>query len=320
MILVTGATGFIGRHLVRELLAQDLPVRCLIPENRARRLPWDAENADRVPDVVLGNILDDEAMYQAVTGVDTIIHLESAQWWGNERNLERIELAGTRNLVSVARSARVGRIITMSHLGASISSAYTLHRIKGQVEEIIRNSGLAYTIIRSGIVFGEDDAFINNLAMSLALNPVLNLMPGQGEIALHPIYIDDIVQCLTLSLESLDAVDNIMEVGGPEYITYEDLLFTLMRITGNRRLIIAVPPYLLRLFARIYGLVFPRSLTTPQWLDILATNRTTQLGNTFTYFGVRPRRIEDTLLTYMKKRNYWFQGIRTIFRRRPRSL
>jgi len=320
MILVTGATGFIGRHLVRELLAQGLPVRCLLPENRARRLPWDAENAEHVPDLVLGNVLDDEALYQAVIGVHTIIHLESAQWWGSERNLERIELAGTRNLVSVARAARVGRIVTLSHLGASSSSAYVLHRIKGQVEEIVRNSGLAYTILRSGIVFGEEDAFINNIAMMLATNPAMHLMPGQGEIALHPIYIDDIVQCLVRSLENLDAVDNTIEVGGPEYITYEDLLLTIMRVTRNPRLIIPVPPYALRLMTRIYGLIFPRSLTTPQWLDILATNRTTQLGNVFTYFGFRPRRIEDTLVTYMKKRNYLLRSAGTIFRRRPRSL
>ena len=320
MILVTGATGFIGRHLVRELVSRGLPVRCLLPDNRARRFLRDYENSERVPDLISGNILDDEALYQAVTGVHTIIHLESAQWWGSERNLERIELAGTRNLVAVARAARVGRIITLSQLGASSSSAYVLHRIKGQMEEIIRNSGLAYTILRSGIVFGEDDAFFNHIAMMIATNPIIHLMPGQGEIALHPIYIDDIVQCLLRSLESLDAVDNMMEVGGPEYITYEDLLLTIMRITGNRRLIIPVPPYSLRLMTRIYGLIFPRSLTTPQWLDILATNRTTQLGNTYDYFGIRPRRIEDTMLTYMKKPNYFFRSLRTIFRRRPRSL
>lgn len=320
MILVTGATGFIGRNLVRQLLALGLPVRCLLPENRARRLPWNAENAERVPDLVLGNVLDDEALYQAVTGVHTIIHLESAQWWGSERNLERVELVGTRNLVSVARSTRVGRIITLSHLGASSSSAYVLHRIKGQAEEIIRNSGLAYTILRSGIVFGEEDAFINHIAMMLATNPVIHLMPGQGEVALHPIYIDDLVQCIIGSLESLNAVDTTLEIGGPEYITYEDLLLTLMRITGNRRLIIPVPPYSLRLLTRIYGLIFPRSLTTPQWLDILATNRTTALGNTFTYFGVRPRRIEDTLVTYMRDRNYLLRSLGTIIRRRPRAL
>lgn len=320
MILVTGATGFIGRNLVQALLKRNLPVRCLYPENRRFRVPWDAPDAEYIPDVVLGSILDDEVLYQAVTGTHTIIHLESAQWWGSERNMERIELAGTRNLVSVARAARVGRIIMLSQIGASSASAYTLHRIKGQVEEIIRSSGLAYTIIRSGVVFGEEDAFINHIAMMLATNPVLHLMPGEGEIALHPIHIDDIVECLVRSLESLDLVDNLVEVGGPEYITYEGLLLTVMRLTGNRRLIIPVPPYALRLLTRVYGLFFPRSLTTPQWLDILATNRTTSLGNVYTYFNFRPRRIEDTLAQYLPQRNNTVRGLRTVFRRRPRSV
>jgi uncharacterized protein YbjT (DUF2867 family) len=318
MILVTGATGFIGRHLVKHLLDLGLPVRCLLPESRAKRLPW--TNLERMPDIVIGNLLDEESLYQAVTGVHSIIHLENAQWWGRERNLERIELAGTRNLVTVARSARVGRIITLSHLGASASSAYTLHRIKGQLEDIIRNSGLAYTILRSGIVFGEDDAFINHIAMMFVSNPFLYLMPGEGEVALHPIYIDDIVECLARSLESLDAVDANLEVGGPEYITYEDLLYTVMRVTGMYRLIIAIPPYLMRFMTRVYSFFFPRSLTTPQWLDILATNRTTQLGNVYNYFGFRPRRLEDTLVGYMPKRNYLWDLLRYSVRRRPRSL
>lgn len=321
MILVTGANGFIGRQLVQALLHDDLPVRCLLPNARRRRQHvWDHTIHERVPDIVLGNILDEESLYQAVTGVHTIIHLENAQWWGNARSLERIELSGTRNLVSVARSARVGRIICLSHLGASAASAYALHRTKGQQEEIIRNSGLAYTIIRSGIVFGEEDAFMNHMAMMFSLNPIIHLMPGDGEIALHPIYIDDLVRCLVLSLESLDAVDNTLEVGGPEYITYEDLLLTIMRLTGMRRLILGIPPYISRALSRLYQLIFPRSLMTPQMLDIVATNRTTQLGNVFNYFGFRPRRIEDTLLTYMPKQHYLLRALRTILRRPPRSL
>lgn len=318
MILVTGATGFIGRHVVHQLLSESLPVRILLPENYRGRLPW-ADN-DLQPETIEGSILDEEALYRAVTGVHTIIHLANAQWWGSERNLERIELAGTRHLMSVARSARVGRIIYLSHLGTSAASAYTLHRIKGQVEDIIRNSGLAYTILRSGVVFGEDDAFINHIAMMLASNPFIYLLPGQGEIALHPLYIDDLVKCIILSLESLDAVDNLLEIGGMEHIGFEDLLLTIMRVTGMYRLIIPVPPYLMRIIAAFYGIIFPRSLMTAQWLDILATNRTTQLGNIYNYFGFQPRRIEDTLLTYLPQKNHFAGLLRHTFRRRPRSI
>lgn len=319
MILITGAMGFVGRHLVQALMNENLPMRCLMTSQQAAHLPWDSTSPTS-PEIVIGTLMDDEPLFRAVTGVHTIIHLESAQWWGRLRNLERVDIAGTRNLITVARAARVGRIIYLSHLGAAPSSAYTLHRIKGQVEEIIRNSGLAFTILRAGILFGEDDAFVNHIAMMFKVSPLLFLMPGQGEVALHPLYIGDLVRCLVLSLENLNAVDNTWEIGGPEYITFEDLLLTVMRVTGMFRLIFPVPPYLLRTVTRLYSLIFPRSLMTPQWLEILATNRTTKLGNLYEYFGFQPRRFEDTLVTYMPAKKYLLELLRYSFRRRPKGI
>ena len=122
MILVTGATGFIGRHLILRLMEEGRPIRCLVAEHQARRLPWDVA-APGAPEIVVGNILNEETLFRAVTGVHTIIHLENAQWWGRLRQLERIELVGTRNLITVARAARVGRMVVLSHLGATPASA-----------------------------------------------------------------------------------------------------------------------------------------------------------------------------------------------------
>ena len=76
-----------------------------------------------------------------------------------------------------ARSARVGRIIALSHLGADKASAYHLHRAKGRVEQLLRESGLATTIIRSGLVYGPDDAFVNHIASMLRGNPIFFFMP-----------------------------------------------------------------------------------------------------------------------------------------------
>ncbi len=315
MILVTGATGFIGRHLVERLMADGRRVRCLLPENRLKDIPW-----ANPPDIVVGTLLDEEAIFKAVTGVHTIIHLESAQWWGRSRDLERVELVGTRNLLTAARSARVGRMIAISHLGASVSSAYTLMRIKGGVEEQVRSSGLAYTIIRSGVVFGEDDAFVNHIAMMLRASPIFFLMPGRGEVVLHPIYIGDLVEALIRSLEQVNTIDSTIEIGGPEYITVEDLIHTVMRVSGTYRVIIPMPPYALRWLAAVYTRIFPRSLLTPQWLDIMATNRTAALGNSYSVFGIHPRRFVDTLLTYMPKKPYWLPMLRYTLRRRPRGI
>lgn len=315
MILVTGGTGFIGRNLVKRLMAQGQPVRLLLTEARTRRLPWDDP-----PEIVVGSILDEEVLFRAVTGVHVIIHLENAQWWGRPRDLERIELQGTRNLITAARAARVGRIITISHLGAASASAYPLMRYKGMVEDAIRASGLAYTIIRSGLVFGEEDAFVNHIAMQLRVTPLFFLMPGRGEVVMHPIHVDDLVEALIESLHSIDTVDNLIEIGGPEYITLEDLIHTVMRVSGTARAVISVPPYVLRWLSAVYTRIMPRSLITAQWMDILATNRTARLGNLFQYFGIRPRRFEDTLLTYMRGRHYGWQVLRYTLRRRPRVI
>lgn len=319
MILVTGATGLVGRHFVQRLMDENIPIRCLLTQRRAQNLPWDITHPN-APEIVIGNVLDEESFFRAVTGVHVVVHLENAQWWGRRRDLERVELAGTRTLVSVARAARVGRIITLSQLGATPASAYVLHRIKGQVEEVVRNSGVAYTIIRSGLIYGEEDAFINHIASMLRISPLFFLMPGQGEIVLHPIYIDDLVEVLFRSLNLIDLIDRTIEIGGPEYQTLEDLLNTIMRVTGMHRLLIAVPPYLLRWLSSIYARILPRSLMTTQWLDILATNRTAPLGSTYNNFGFHPRRFEETLLTYLPQRRHFVGVLRDTFRRRPRPL
>lgn len=315
MILITGSTGFIGRHLVARLMAEGKPVRVLLPEYKLKRLLW-----ENPPEIVVGSLLNEEALFRAVTGVHTIIHLENAQWWGRRRDFERVEIVGTRNLISVARSARVGRIITLSHLGAAPSSAYTVLRAKGVVEEQIRASGLPYTIIRCGVVFGKEDAFVNHLAMQLAGTPLIFLLPGRGEIVLHPIYLDDLVDVLVRSLEAINTVDETIEIGGPEYITLSDMVRTVMRVARIRRIMIPTPPYVLRVLAQVYSSFLPRSVITPQWLDLLATNRVAKLGNVYEYFGVRPRRFEDTLLTYMPGRRYFWMLLRYSLRRRPRRL
>jgi NADH dehydrogenase len=156
--------------------------------------------------------------------------------------------------------------------------------------------------------------------MILRANPVLFLMPGQGEVVLHPIYIDDLIAALTRSLELIDIVDTTIDIGGPEYITVEDLIHTVMRVSNTHRLILPVPPYMMRWLAAVYSRILRRSLVTAQWLDILATNRTAPLGNAFNYFGIHPRRFEDTLLTYMPGKRYWWPMIRYTLRRRPKGI
>jgi NADH dehydrogenase len=319
MIVVTGATGFVGRHLVAQLLRMGHPVRVLVPprtvnayERRQRPWPWAEAGA---AEIIPGSIFNAESLFQAVQGVHTIFHLASAQWWGSIRDLEQVDIVGTRQVIAAARSARVGRVYVLSHLGAASSSAFPLLRIKGQVEELLRESGLAYTIFRCGVIFGPEDRFFNNYAMLMRTNPFFILQPGSGEFLLHPLYINDLVKALEISLERIDLVDQVVEIGGGEYVSWEELSRTLMRVSGAGRMVVRIPPYLLRTITNMLNVLFPSWPATRQWFDIIGGNRTANLGNLFNYTGVRPVRFEDTLLTYMPHRNYFWELVRFVFTR-----
>lgn len=318
MILITGATGLVGRHLVARLMQEAVPIRCLLPARRLRRLPWDTGDPHS-PELVEGSVTDEEAFFRAVTGCHAVIHLENALWWGRARDLAQVEVEGARALAAVARSARVGRIITLSQLGAAPSSAYTLHRVKGEVEALLRNSGVAYTIIRSGIVYAPDDAFINHIASMLRINPLVFVLPGRGDVVLHPIYIDDLVEALYRSLDRVRLVDATVDIGGAEYMSLRDLIRTVIRVTRMRRIVISMPPYFVRWITGLYSRILPRSLMTSQWLDIVAVNRTAPLGNVYDHFGFRPRRFEEMLLKYLPRRRHFVGLLRDTFRRRPRA-
>ncbi len=189
-------------------------------------------------------------------------------------------------------------------------------RYKGRVEEAIRSSGLAYTIIRSGVVFGREDRFVNGIAMLLRSNPLFYIQPSQGETLLHPLYIDDLVEALIQSLDMPETVDRIIEIGGPEYHSYNELIRTVMRVTNAPRSIVSLPPYLLRTITASIRRVFPRWPVTPQWYDLLAANRVAPLGALESTFGITPARFEDTILTYMRQRRYTSEYWRAMLRRR----
>jgi uncharacterized protein YbjT (DUF2867 family) len=314
LILVTGATGFVGRHLVQRLAEQDVPVRALLRPRRGREHgPWSGASVNLVP----GTLDNAQVLHRAMSGVHTVIHLAGAPPWAGARGLYEVDVEGTRSVVAMARSVRVGRIIVLSHLGADRASAYTLMRIKGEVEESVRRSGLAYTIIRCGMLFGHDDRTVNAVAMQLKANPLVFFLPAEGDSLVHPLWIEDLVGALVNTLENPDTVDQTISVGGPEYLTYQQVVRTVMRVTRTRRLLISLQPYWLRNFAWIFSRFMPRPVLTSQWYDRIAESRTADLNSMSDYFHIKPVRFEDKLLTYMPRRRYGRELTRYVLGRQP---
>src|SRR5829696_6678542 len=265
MILVTGATGFIGRVLVRRLSETGQQVRVLLrPSPQSPRLP------KGVPvEVSVVSLNDERGVRAALRGVNHVYHLASSTSQGRRGNLLTTDIEGTRTLAQSAKDAGVERLIYLSHIGADRASAFPIQKAKGIAEEHIRRSGVPYTIIRSSIVFGPEDRFTNNLARLLHVVPVFFPIPSDGRSLLQPLWVEDLVTCLMWALQNSEMVNQTYEIGGGEYFTLRQMLETLMNVTNTRRLLVPLPtPYLRALFVMLDSL--PSFNISTYWLDYVA--------------------------------------------------
>jgi uncharacterized protein YbjT (DUF2867 family) len=295
MILLTGATGFVGRALVLRLVAEGHAVRCLVrPSRRTPRLP------KGVPlQVAVASLEDERGLRSALVGVETVIHVAGAEW---QAGALAAEAASTRRLVSAAHEAGVGRVLYLSHLGADRASAYLVLKAKGIAEEFVRQSGVPYTIVRSALLYGAEDMFVNHLARLLRLAPGFFFLPGGGEVTLQPLWVEDLAVCLERCVGEVGVVNQTIALGGPEYLTFNKMMQVLMETIRVKRLLVPVQPAWLRLAARLFDGLWPRSPLASRWLDYLAISRTCETINAPRYFGVRPARFSPQTLAYLRPR------------------
>jgi NADH dehydrogenase len=306
MILITGATGFVGRRLVRRLAADaQVHVRVLLrPGSDTRRLP----HAVTIHAMV-GSTTDVESLLAAMDGVHTVFHLVGTEQRGRHAQLDKVDVAGTRALVEAALAARVGRIIYVSRLGADKASAFPVLKAKGNAEEAIRNSGLAYTIFRSAVLFGEGDRFSEHIAMLARAFPLF-LVPGDGETVFQPLWVEDLVTCLAMSLEDLSLIDTTLAVGGPELLSYRRMVMRVMYAARCQRPIVSIPLLWAQAGAWFLDGLFARWPFTLQWIEMLSTLQTAELGAIERHFGFRPSAFDIGLIDrYMRGHHYALEMI-----------
>jgi NADH dehydrogenase len=311
MILVTGGTGFVGKALIRQLAENDYPVRTLIrPSPDSPNLP-----AGIPVEVAVSSLTDERGLRGAMVGVDTVYHLASAEWRGARADLMQTDIQGSRAVTQAAVEAGVKRLFFVSHLGADRASAYPVLKAKAISEEHIRRSGIDYTILRTAILYGPGDAFTNGLARLLRTSPYFFFIPSEGKVLLQPLWVEDLVTCLTWSLEEPDTINKMFEIGGPEYLTFNQIVERIMDKTGIRRSLVSLHPPYMRAMTVAFESLFPGLPVSVYWLDYLAANRTCALDTVPRIFGLLPSRLSHRL-DYLEGQQWRQPLIRSLMRRR----
>jgi uncharacterized protein YbjT (DUF2867 family) len=291
MILVTGATGFIGPKIVHALRAEDRPVRVL-----ARKLK-DAETlASWGCEIVQGDVTDAASLRRAVEGCETVIDLV-ALISGKPEDFQRVMIQGTRDLLAAAKKARVARFILMSALGVSerTKDLTPYSHAKWDEEQAVQASGLDYTIFRPSFVFGADGGSLPIYIRQVRWSPVVTVI-GDGNRRLQPIWVEDVATFFAKSLSTPGAVNRTFEVAGPDVVTWDELYERIRRVLGKRRATIHMPYGLVRAGAAVVEklpLDFPLSRDAVTMLEF--EDNVTDIGPALETFEIRPITLDEQL-------------------------
>jgi uncharacterized protein YbjT (DUF2867 family) len=311
MILITGGTGFIGQVLIRQLVEAGYPVRTLIrPSSQSPRLPVG------IPvEVAVAGLNDERGLRAAMVGVKTVFHLAGVERRGVGADLLEVDIQGTRKVLDAAVDARVDRFFFLSHLGADRASAFPLLKAKAIAEEHIRRSGLDFSIFRTALVFGHHDGFTSGLAQLFFAIPFFFMVPGDGNNLVQPIWVEDLATCLTWSLDDPDTRKRTFDIGGPEFLTLNEVVRIVTGALGLKRRVLTISPPILRGLTIILEYLLPSSPVSVYWLDYLSANRTCSLDTIPRVFNLLPSRFSQSL-EYLKYYNWRRELLTTSFKRR----
>ncbi len=237
MILLTGATGFIGSQTAKTLREKGFAVRALVrPQANTQAL------RSLGVELAIGDIGDPASLAKACQGIEQIVHLVGIiRELPPKVTFEKIHTEGTRNLLSAAKSAGVKKFVYISAIGARSGAPARYHQTKWAAEEMVRSCGLEWTILRPSVVFGPGDDFINLLANDLVKTPPFIPVIGTGLNKLQPLWVKDLAEVIAQSIPLGVFNNRTIELGGSEQLTFREILEIIANQFKLRKPFINIP-------------------------------------------------------------------------------
>jgi uncharacterized protein YbjT (DUF2867 family) len=286
IVAIAGGSGFIGRAIVRRLAGMPTVKLRVLSRNpeKARAQLWESH-----AEFVETDIFKPESVRAALDGAATVI--DAIQFDGypveNPRRgltFERIDLGGVLALLGAAKEAGVAQFIYLSGAAADETSAHPGFRAKGRAERAIRESGLTYTIFRPSLVYGPEDSVVNNFVKLLKFAPVFGV-PGTGRQKVQPVLVDDLAACVALAVSGRGR-NGTYEAGGPDLMTFDEMIRTIMDASGYHRPIIHIPAGLMRGFGA-FAEKLPKPILSRDAVTFVTADNACDIAPLIAEFGIQ---------------------------------
>ena len=268
MDVVTGAFGYIGKYIARELISSGKSVKTITTHP-------DKPNPFGESVVAFAYNFDDpDRLFEILRGTDTLYNTYwvrfNYQAWSFDR-----ALANTKILFESAKLAGVRKIVHISVTNVSQDDELPYYRGKAYQEKALRELGLPYSIIRPTLVFGVEDILVNNIAWTVRTFPVVPIF-GNGEYRVQPVFVEDLAK---IAVESARGEGSMtLDAIGPETITYKELICLMAEILDLNVRLVHIPPRLGILLGKVIGAYVGDVLLTEDELRGLMLNKLTSLG------------------------------------------
>jgi uncharacterized protein YbjT (DUF2867 family) len=299
MILVTGASGYVGNNLVRRLVGAGKPVRAMV-HNREKAEARLADLRDRV-EIVAGDVTRPDTLTPAMRGVEAVVHLVAVAIERGERTYEQVNTQGTINVVDAARAAGIRRMIYMGQNGSDSASPHRFLASKGRAQDVVTASGLDWTALRPSVIWGPQDEFANVQARLIKLTPLIFPVVGNGQTRFQPIWVGDVIEVTARCLDDDRTIGQIYALGGPDVLTYAEIVKRVLQTLRARRLTISVPVPLLRPVVKLMEIALPNPPVTTTLLNMLDVDNTVPDNALIDVFNITPRPFTPENLSYMRK-------------------
>ncbi|MBW2996336.1 NAD(P)-dependent oxidoreductase [Candidatus Woesearchaeota archaeon] len=299
-ILITGATGFVGIHLIRKILKQDYSITCLIKKDNNYLFNKNLEEIKGHPiKIIYGDITRKETLSK-IGEQDILIHLAAAVGSVSKKENYKVNIIGSKNMLGLCKKNKINRIISFGSVAGIRKFKGIYGETKNKSEEIFLESGLDITIFRPTMIYGKESKGFNKIIKYTKLFPLFIPLVGNGKYLRQPVYVEDVVDAILSSIKTSKSIDKIYNLAGPEKITFREIISKVSTQLNINKITIPIPIFFCKFLALILEKVSSKPAITMREIISINQNTTMDIESTRKDLNFNPISIDQGIKMTLK--------------------